>query len=572
MDALRLLSIARKWIGLLLGGMLFAALVAYAISSAQPKTFEAQTTLIVGQSLSASRPDYTGLLTSQSMATTYASIAATRSQLQTAIKSLGLNVTPDDLARRVSASVVPGSALVVITVQDADASEAASIANSLASGLIALASPGSGAQQTFQSSITAAMSGTQAQIADTQSQIATLQALTTRTAAQEATLTALQTQLVTLRSTYATLLGLSSTASDATNTLSVVEPAIAPVNPIGPRTLLNALIGALLGLLAAAGIAALAEYRNDSVGDREQVERLAGGTLLTSVGAIKAPETVGAYPLATVMFPRSGAAEAYRTLRANLEFAAVNRGGLQSVLVTSAQPGEGKTLTAANIAVAYAQAGRRVLLIDADLRVPRIHDVFALPNEVGLTTALVVDGLAPAQIAIESGQPNLWILPSGPLPPNPAELLSSQRMKAILEAALAAYDIVILDSSPLAAVSDAAVLGSVVTGTLLVVDAERGRRRSLHRAREQLTRAGAAIVGVVFNRVPGGKSLDASAQYGGYYLVASAPAGGTPVAAAPAVSVPDAAASVGAPGDEAGAVDKGSGRAGAASRRQPGPN
>jgi polysaccharide biosynthesis transport protein len=528
LDFRQLLTVTRKWIPLLVGGMLAAAVVGFLFSSVQAKTYEAKTTLIVGQSLTSSSPDYAGLLASQQLATTYASIAATRSQLQSAIDTLNLKTTPDELGRRVESVVVTGSSLLTISVQDKDPAAAAAIANTLATGLIEETSPGSGREDDFQASIDAALKATQAQITAADAQVAELLAITTRTAAQDAELATLQGQLVTLRSTYATMLGMSSGAG-ATNTLAVVDPAVAPTDPIGPRTVLNVLIAALLGLLAAAGIAALAEYRNDRVGAGDQVERLAGASLLASVGNLKFPESWGKYPLATVMAPRSGLAEAYRTLRANLEFATVDR-GLKALLVTSAQAGEGKSMTAANIAVAFAQVGQRVLLIDADLRLPAVHDVFGARNEVGLTTALVVDALTLDRIVQNSGQPNLWILTSGPLPPNPAELLSSRRMRALLEHAEAGYDLIVLDSPPIAAVADAALLASSVKNTLLVVDSERGTRRSLSKARDQLTRAGTSIVGVVLNRSASGRGLDEGGQYGGYVrmTMSTAAPGGSP--------------------------------------------
>ena len=529
MDIRRLLIVTRKWMFLLVAGMVLAAVAAYLVSSQQQKTYEARTTLIVGQSLSSGNPDYSSLLASQQLATTYASIAETRSQFEAVIGQLGLSATPDDLARRVSAAVVSGSSLLTITVQDTDPARAAAIANALASGLVAEMSPGSGKQKEFQASLDAAIAATKAQLTTTEASVEALLALTTRTTEQATELATLQAQLVSLRSAYVTTLGMTAPAS-ATNGLAVVDAAVAPATPIGPRILLNTLVAAILGLLAAAAVAALAEYRNDAVGDGEQVERLARSTLLATVGHLRMAEGTGDYPLATVLFPRSGAAEAYRTLRANLEFASVDK-KLTSLLVTSAQPGEGKTLTAANIAVAWAQAGRRVLLMDADLRLPMINKVFVSRNEVGLTTALVKEAISLDGLVTESWQPNLWILPSGPLPPNPAELLSSQRMRTLLETAQASFDLVVLDSSPLAAVADAAVLGASVSATVIVVDAERGKRRALIKARDLLTRAGASVVGVVYNRAPGGRGLDESGHYGGYLRSSTQPVSGSQSAA-----------------------------------------
>lgn len=526
MDARRLLAITRKWIPLLISGMVVAAIVGFGISSLQPKTYESRTTLIVGQSLSSGSPDYTGLLASQQLATTYASIASTRSQLQSVITQLHLSTTPDELSRRVSASVVTGSSLITIAVQDSLPDRAAEIANALADGLIKEMSPSAGLAQDFHTSLNQTLTATQSQISTTESTVQQLLSTTNRTAAQDAELTTLQAQLVTLRSAYVTLLGMVTSAG-ATNTVAVVDPAVAPADPIGPRTLLNTLVAAILGLLAAAGVVALAEFRNDRVGDSEQIERDARAPLLSSVGPLRTPDGLGAYPLATVVAPRSGAAEAYSRFRANLQFVSVDQ-SLDSLLIASAQPGEGKTLTAVNTAAAWAQTGRRVLLIDGDLRMPSIHTAFGTRNDAGLTTALIEESSqAPERLILESGQQNLSVLPSGPLPPNPAELLSSHRMRSLLEALRASYDLVVIDSSPLSAVADAAILGALVSATVIVVDSERGKRRALIRARDQLALAGANVIGVVINRAPGGRGLDEPGAYGGYLRAQPEPASPT---------------------------------------------
>ena len=218
------------------------------------------------------------------------------------------------------------------------------------------------------------------------------------------------------------------------------------------------------------------------------------------------------YQLAGLLYPRSSAAEAYRALRANIEFASVDA-PLHTLLVTSAAPGEGKTITASNLAVVIAQAGRTVLLVDADLRKPAVHAVFDLPNMRGLTTMLRDDTVSLDAIAHVTEQPGLRILTSGPLPPNPAELLGSSRMQAILGRLQESAELVIFDSPPLQAVTDAAIMSSFVDGTLFVIDAGRSRRRVVRVAREALTRAGANVLGAVLNRVP----ARSHHGYGGYY-------------------------------------------------------
>ena len=183
--------------------------------------------------------------------------------------------------------------------------------------------------------------------------------------------------------------------------------------------------------------------------------------------------------------------------------------------MTSAAPDDGKTITASNLAVAFAQAGRPTILVDADLRKPGVHLVFQATIESGLTTLLRDDGMSVDQVAQVTEQPNLRIVTTGPLPPNPAELLGSHRMRAVVDQLMAAADLVIFDAPPVRAVADALVMSSYLDATLLVVNAERTRRDALRQGRDALARAGANLLGVVLNRVP--KSA-ASSYYGyGYF-------------------------------------------------------
>ena len=172
----------------------------------------------------------------------------------------------------------------------------------------------------------------------------------------------------------------------------------------------------------------------------------------------------------------------------------------RSLLVTSPAPSEGKTTVGVSIAIAMAQAGQRVLLVDCDLRRPRVHRVFGKANTVGLTTA-VVDGCAPESIALETGIPNLSIVPSGPLPPNPAELFHSERFKSVLRRLTECYDRVIIDSPPVVAVTDAAVLSTLVDGVVLVARAFSTPKEIARHAARAITDVGGRVVGAVLNAV-----------------------------------------------------------------------
>lgn len=194
--------------------------------------------------------------------------------------------------------------------------------------------------------------------------------------------------------------------------------------------------------------------------------------------------------------PRSPAAEAYRTLRTNIQFSSLDR-PLRTILATSTCPEEGKSTVLANLAVTFAQAGSRIILVDCDLRRPSQHAIFHLDNAQGLTTAMLSEGDAlPLQ---GTAVPNLRVLPAGPPPPNPSELLGSQRMEKIIEALKSQAEVVFLDSPPIIAVTDAAVLSRKVDGVLLVVSVGQTKRDYALKAKQLLEKVNAKILGVVLN-------------------------------------------------------------------------
>ncbi|MBP1993429.1 CpsD/CapB family tyrosine-protein kinase [Paenibacillus eucommiae] len=197
--------------------------------------------------------------------------------------------------------------------------------------------------------------------------------------------------------------------------------------------------------------------------------------------------------------PKSPISESYRTLRTNIQFSAIDE-DLRVLMVTSAGPGEGKSTTIANLATAYSQADKKVLLIDADLRKPTVHHTFKTTNRVGLT------GLLTNQAAIEetiksSGIPNLDIITSGPIPPNPSEILSSKRLVTLLEELKQRYDIILLDTPPAIAVTDAQILATKCDGVILVVDSGNVKREVAMKAKANLEHVQARILGVVLNNV-----------------------------------------------------------------------
>ena len=204
--------------------------------------------------------------------------------------------------------------------------------------------------------------------------------------------------------------------------------------------------------------------------------------------------------LITLTMPRSPASEAYRTLRTNLEFSSLDK-PIKTMVVTSPGTEEGKSTTLANLAITLAQAEKQVILVDCDLRRPSQHEIFGLSNGVGLTTMMVDDSAMKDPPLLDTGVEALWLLPSGPLPPNPSELVGSRRMEEIIAALSERADIVLYDAPPIIAVTDAAVLASRVDAVLLVIKGGATKRDHAQKAKALLEKVNAHLVGVVLNNV-----------------------------------------------------------------------
>ena len=211
--------------------------------------------------------------------------------------------------------------------------------------------------------------------------------------------------------------------------------------------------------------------------------------------------------LVTLTHPRSPAAEAYRTLRANLSLSSPDH-PLRTLVVTSAAPGEDKSITLANLAVAMAQGGQRVILVDANLRHPSLHELFDAPNERGLVTLLdEQDALTSPPLVPVAEVEHLQLLPSGPPPLDPAAQLGSARMDKVLAALQKQADVVLFDAPPVLTATDAAILGTKVDGVLLVVQARHTSRDHVQQTKERLEKAHVRVVGVALTHVAADKSL-----------------------------------------------------------------
>lgn len=302
--------------------------------------------------------------------------------------------------------------------------------------------------------------------------------------------------------------------------LSIVRPAEAPTSPSAPNTKLNLALGLVIGLILGAIVAILRTLLDYRIRSEADLRRVTDAPLL---GGITFDQDATKNPLLTQVHGQSPRAESFRQLRTNLQFANVS-GNAKTLLITSSLPGEGKSTTAANLAISLAQAGQTVCLIDADLRRPMVDDYLGLERNAGLTTALV--GSADINELLQPwGEDNLYVLTSGMIPPNPSELLGSNEMKSLIKRLEEVFDSVVIDAPPLLPVTDAAVLSQHVSGVAVVVGTQKVKLQELERALRSLEMVEATLIGVVLNRIPA-KGPD---SYGyGYYSSSNGAAEASP--------------------------------------------
>lgn len=367
----------------------------------------------------------------------------------------------------------------------------------------------------------------EAQYKDLVQQYSSAHGKTTTQTKAEIDLAAMTQQLTTDEQYLNTLLQkqreLNAISGDAGTNVSIASYSRLPHEPIGPARLRTILVAFLLSLMAGVGLAFLFDFLDDSVKSIDDIDRYIHLPALALIPAARVEkarlqartESSASNPstgLALVTDVRSPIAEAYRHLRTSLLLSSAGNPP-KTILITSSQPSEGKTTTAINTAFMLAQTGAEVLIIDCDLRRPRLHANFNLSNARGLTNYL--SGESPIDDVLQpyEGVPNLKLLTSGPIPPNPAELLGSEEMRKLLQSLAERFTHVIVDSPPAISFTDAAILSTFVDGVILVVHGGRSSRAVVRRARQQLLDVGARIFGVVLNNV----KADSQGYGGGYY-------------------------------------------------------
>lgn len=503
MELRNYVSLIWKWMWLIVLAACLAATTSYMWNSQLPKIYQASTALLVGQSLENPNPNSGDLATSQQLALTYIQIAKTQPVLQGIITTLQLKMTVDQLSNNVNASIVNGTQLIELRVVDTDPRRAQAIANEFAHQLISQAPSSKDSGETARREfVQDQVAGIQGKIEEAQKKTIELQnSITVSSSARDIAdkqqqIATLQGQVNQWQLTYATLL--STLAPRASNYLAVVEPAKLPTVPIAPNVSLSILLAVAIAVAIAIGAAFLIEYVDDTLKTPEDVTRSLNLSNLGAIAKIWGDDLSDR--LITVKYPRASHSEAYRAIRTNIQVVSLDK-PLKTLLVTSANPREGKSVTAANLAVVMALSGQRVLLVDADMRRPNQHNIHQLSNDFGIVNALLNPGAVLDTFVQSTDTENLWVLTTGPIPPNPAELLDSRHMTNLISQLKDKYDLVIFDTPPVLPRIDATILARAVDGVVLVVNAGLTRRDAANRAKATLAHAGGRILGVVLNRV-----------------------------------------------------------------------
>jgi len=496
-----------KWMWLLILSVVVASASSYLASKVATPLYRTKTTLMVGRMTENPDPNSVDLLTGQQLAYTYIQLAVREPVLQGVINSLSLDMSWKALAEQVSSNIVHQTMLLEINVVDSDPYRAQVLADAIAQQLILQSPTASTTNPEDVAFIQSQLDDLQMKIEDGHTEVTLLQQEmdSANSARQiqdlENQINIIETKISSWQYTYSQFL-ISLQGGDV-NVLSIVEKASYNPSPISPNLRMNVLIAAAIGMVLAIGGALLIEYLDDTVKTPDDISRITGLATLGAITHIDGAE----YPdkLVSATKPLSPIAETYRVLRTNLQFSATDN-PIKSVLITSPGPREGKSVTLANLAVVIAQSGMKVILVDTDLRRPVQHKIFSLTNRHGFSDAILTPDSGFTQHLQKTRIDNLWLLSSGSLPPNPAEVLGSQRMKELIDALEAEADLVLFDSPATLVVADTAILGTRVDGIVLVTDAGHTRSNAARRAAEDLRRVKANLLGVVLNRFAVGRS------------------------------------------------------------------
>lgn len=493
-----------KWWWLIIVAALLAASTSFIAIRQEPILYQSRTTLLIGSPFDSLNPDGSELWLSSQLAESYAGFAYREPVQEATMDALGLEWLPE-----YNIAIPPNTQFIEIYVIDTDPQRAQLVANELANQLIRLSPSGQGQEEkNRQEFVNNQLNDLQIQIEGTTLELENQQIklgnyVSARDIADaQNQIDALQSKLSSLQLNYATLL--SNSAQKATNTLAVIEPAFLPEYPIGRNLPLTIIMSALMGAVLASGAAIALEYFNDTVESPEELELFNNISVLSSIPSSKLAANE---QLITRSHPRSPTSEIFRDLRTKVQFSDLDKDN-RTILITSANPGEGKSFVAANLSIVLAQAGFKTLLIDADLRLPDQHRLFEINNKYGLTDVLRNPQNYISEIEIFSDFNEntvkipgiaLDVLTRGSQVNNPSELLGAKFTKDFLNHVSKQYEFVIIDSAPSLSLTDSLILGRYVNGVILVVNAKGTSRKQIRQLISRFHDVNANLIGFVLN-------------------------------------------------------------------------
>lgn len=502
MEIKHYLSLMWRWAWLIVLGAAIAGISTYLYNNNITPVYQASATFMIDRAPgSGNGNDYAQTLVEQTLAQSYVRMVNTRPVREATIERLDLALSESRMKGMIAISAIPETQLLTIKVEDTDPERAAEIANTV--GFVFIEQNAARESARYSEPIT----NWQERLLEIGDEIEAYEVNINEmgeavTSEEQAALSRLETQLKEAQIRYTdafnNLNALQVAQAQESSNLIEIEKAQVPNNPIRPRTTSNTMMAVAVGALFAMGLIFLIDYLDDTIKSPQEILHDTDLSTLGTIALIKGDKP--ADRLIAAKSPRDPISEAYRVLRTNLNFSAID-GNLKTLLVTSSSPGEGKSTTAANLAVVMAQTGKRVILVDADLRRPIQHKIFSVANNQGLTTA-ILDNNTPVTYHLQKTKyPELQLMTSGPIPPNPAELLNSLRMTQVLEQFYQEADIVIFDTPPVLTVADATILAPRIDGSLVVVENGGTRRSALVQANERLQNTNSNVLGVVINKL-----------------------------------------------------------------------
>lgn len=505
-DYLHVINV-RKWI--LIQAVVIILAAALVASYLQKPVYQAESTVLVKEEEVGSGlfGDLLPSLSSQPERNlqTQVQLIKLRPIMSSTIKELGLKITPGELANRITVTPEGQTNLIHLNVNAASPVEAKKIADTLAQKFIEWN------RTSKRKDLKEAREEVFYKLKDTEEDLLLIaNKIDTQPADKKSQRLDAQWEMATglyvmLSEKYEQL---RINEAMETGGAEIVSAAVVPTNPIKPKPFQNGILALAVGLVFGTGLAFLIEYLDNTIKTPEDIEKYFELPLLAQIPKTDFPKKDQRIVVSWA-YPKSTVAEAYRTLRTSIQYLNFDR-SIKSILITSSGPREGKTTTLANLAVTLAQAGIKVIVICSDLRRPNLHKMFHLDNNKGLTNVLT--GKVKLKDALQEVEnKNLKVLPSGPLPPNPSELLGSVKMKRLINKMEEISDVVLIDTPPILAVTDSAVLATFVDGIIFVTSSGQSNREAAKEVKKLFGQENSRLLGVVLNNVKPTKS------YGTYY-------------------------------------------------------